>query len=97
MVVAAPDTLITTPAFIAQIADGIIANKGVKAVFVVSKISSTTIGLSARSNGQFNVMIISEELGGGGHFSAAGAQFKDYTINEVIELLKGVLNKTRGD
>jgi c-di-AMP phosphodiesterase-like protein len=33
-----------------------------------------------------------EKLGGGGHMSVAGAQFKDKSLEEVIELLKEAIN-----
>ena len=40
-----------------------------------------------------NVQLIMEKLGGGGHMTVAGAQFKDTTINNVIVELKETLDE----
>lgn len=87
VVAKAPEDLITESAFLAKISDFVLRHKGVKACFTVGKVKNNVIYVSARSN-NFNVMKIAEELGGGGHFSAAAAQFTDYTINEVIDRIK---------
>lgn len=83
----APEDMISESAFLAKISDFVLRNKGIKACFTVGKVKNNVIYVSARSN-NFNVMKIAEELGGGGHFSAAAAQFNDYTINEVIDRIK---------
>ena len=49
---------------------------------------SNEISISARSMGNFNVQLIMEALGGGGHQTMAGAQLKDVTVNEALDTLK---------
>ena len=49
--------------------------------------------MSARSIDEINVQIIAEELGGGGHINVAGAQLKNVEIEEVIDKLKGIINR----
>ena len=65
---------------------------GIKASFVLTEYKGT-IYLSARSIDEVNVQIIAEKLGGGGHISVAGAQFKDKTIESVREMLMTVIDK----
>ena len=52
-----------------------------------------SIIISARSNGNINVQLIIEKLGGGGHYDSAGAQIKDSTSREVIEKLKKAIDE----
>ncbi len=70
----------------AQGADSLLSIRGVKGAFVIVK-QDEEIFLSGRSMGEINVQIICEKLGGGGHLTGAGAQFKDCTIDDVKELL----------
>ena len=46
-----------------------------------------TVSISARSLGRINVQIIMERLGGGGHFTTAGAQLKGKSLNEAASML----------
>ena len=50
------------------------------------------IYISARSIDEVNVQLIMEKLGGGGHMTIAGAQLKDVTVDEAIELVKKTLD-----
>lgn len=61
--------------------------KGIKASFVIAQIDSNTFAISARSNGDINVQIIMEKMGGGGHFNAAGLQ----RTNTSLKALKDEL------
>ncbi len=45
------------------------------------------IFISGRSLGDTNVQVILEKIGGGGHMTVAGAQFKDKSMDEVKDLL----------
>ena len=47
-----------------------------------------TIFVSARSLGEVNVQVILEKIGGGGHQTISGAQFKNTNIEAVKELVK---------
>ena len=49
---------------------------------------SNEISISARSMGNLNVQLIMEALGGGGHQTMAGAQLKNETLSEALEVLK---------
>ena len=50
------------------------------------------VGISARSSGEFNVQVIMEKFGGGGHQNVAGAQVKNGDLMEIkqriIEIAK---------
>jgi len=65
-----------------QVADMLLNVEGVRVSFVLFSIEDG-IGVSARSNGDINVHIIMEELGGGGHQTVAGAQVKKASMEEV--------------
>lgn len=66
----------------AQTADMLLSIEGVRVSFVLFKIEDG-IGISARSNGDINVQVIMEQLGGGGHQSVAGAKIKQTDSAEV--------------
>lgn len=48
--------------------------------------------MSCRSLGAVNVQLIAEELGGGGHQTMAGAQFKDSSTGQVHQKLKEAID-----
>lgn len=66
----------------AQGADQLLTIEGVRASFVLFPIEGG-IGISARSQGDVNVQVLLEKLGGGGHQTAAGAQLKDITMKDA--------------
>jgi c-di-AMP phosphodiesterase-like protein len=72
-----------------QAADMLLNIEGVKVSFVLFPIENG-VAVSARSQGDINVQVIMEELGGGGHQTMAGAQVKqaglDTVKKRVIEL-----------
>lgn len=71
-----------------QAADELLTIKNVDASFVLYKTMSNEISISARSMGNLNVQLIMEALGGGGHQTMAGAQLKNETLSEALEVLK---------
>ncbi|HIW26196.1 MAG TPA: DHH family phosphoesterase [Firmicutes bacterium] len=71
----------------AQAADELLDVEGIKASFVLCE-DGDTIFVSARSLGEINVQVILEKIGGGGHQTISGAQFKGKTIGEVKEIVK---------
>ncbi len=77
-----------------QTADMMLAIKGVEASFVVAMDDNNDIAVSARSNGNVNVHAIMEQMNGGGHFSAAGLQRSNTTVQDVLAELKEVLQKS---
>lgn len=79
------------PVTTAQAADMLLDVEGVEASFAITRRSSEVVGISARSGGDFNVQLVMEELGGGGHLNNAAAQVKDQPIEAVVSRLKAVL------
>ena len=74
----------------AQAADELLSIKGVEASFTLFA-ADGEINVSARSLGDFNVQLVMEAIGGGGHLTMAGAQLKDITMEEAKKrLLKAV-------
>ena len=68
----------------AQTADMLLNVEGVRASFILFSLEDG-VGVSARSQGDINVQLIMEALGGGGHQAVAGAQVKNASITEVKE------------
>ena len=64
----------------------------VVASFVIFQ-NADSISISARSLGDLNVQLIMEQMGGGGHMTMAGAQFKNTKISEVREKLVDIISK----
>lgn len=76
----------------AQAANELLNVKGVKASFVCTPYNDQ-IYISARSIDKVNVQLIMEEFNGGGHMNLAGAQVRDKSLGEVIQLLKNIISK----
>ncbi len=76
-----------------QAADDLLGVADVKASFVIARMSGDEIALNCRSLGAINVQLIAEALGGGGHQTMAGAQFRDSTIEDVYNRLKEAIDK----
>ena len=70
----------------AQAADELLNIIGIKASFVISKLDEG-VYISGRSLGDINVQVILEDLGGGGHFTMAGAKMKNTSIDQAEILL----------
>ena len=85
-----PDRLYDRSA-IAKAANMCLTYKGVHAAFVIGKVSNKEIRLSARSDGTINVSLLSEKLGGGGHFTSAAASFSTNDLKSVKEKILVVL------
>lgn len=76
----------------AQAANELLNITGIKASFVLT-LYNQIIYISARSIDEVNVQIIMEKLGGGGHMNIAGAQLKDISMDDAVQLLKNTLSK----
>lgn len=72
-----------------QAADELLGITGVKASFVFYR-SDGLCYISARSLGSFNVQLIMEAVGGGGHQTMAGAQI-DASIEQAVEMVKNAI------
>ena len=78
-------------ATIAKAANMCLTYKGVHAAFVIGKVSQREIRVSARSDGTINVSLLSEKLGGGGHFTSAAASFIGTDLKTIKEKIIVVL------
>lgn len=85
------------PVTAAQAADTLLSLSGIEASFVISKRPDGKVGISARSTGEFNVQVVMEKLGGGGHLSNAATQVADATVAEVRQQLIDVLTPDESD
>lgn len=74
----------------AKSADELLNLAGISAAFVLCQINNE-IFISGRSLGDVNVQLIMEKLGGGGHFTVAGAQLQGISIEEAKKRLKYVI------
>lgn len=79
---------IVTRSVLAKAAEEILNIKDIKAVFVVGQTTESEISVSARSLNDFNVQIIMESMGGGGHFSKAAVQLYGTTIHAVKDIVE---------
>ncbi len=75
-----------------QAADEMLNITDIKASFVLCK-SEDCITISGRSLGEYNVQLVMEKIGGGGHLTIAGAQIYDKSITEALEILKNAINE----
>ena len=78
---------------LAKAANRAVSFKGINCAFVIGRTSEKEIKISARSNGNINVQILMEKMGGGGHFSMAAATLKETDINKVELNLIAVLDE----
>ncbi len=78
---------------LAKAADQLLTIKGNKAAFVIGRVSQKEIRISCRSDGTYNVQLVAEKLGGGGHLAAAAVSVEKTTIKDVGEILKKVLEE----
>lgn len=72
-----------------QAADELLGIEGVAASFVLYE-DSGRIHISARSLGGFNVQLVMEALGGGGHQTMAGAQLSGSLRDAKIQLINAI-------
>jgi c-di-AMP phosphodiesterase-like protein len=82
------DDDIITRTVLSKTAEEILSTKGVQAVFVIGRTNNNEVSISARSLQDFNVQIVMETMGGGGHFSKAAAQIPNTNVESVAEILE---------
>lgn len=75
----------------AQAADELLSIKGVDASFVLFP-DGGGISVSARSLGDFNVQLVMESLGGGGHLTMAGAQLQELSMEQALGRVKEAID-----
>lgn len=89
------DGRIYDPVIAAQVADSLLGVSGVEASYVITFRKENLIGISARSNGEFNVQVVMEQMGGGGHLSNAATQISGKTIADVHEEMLTIIKNAR--
>ena len=78
---------------LAKVADTLLFFNNIEASFVIGKIGKDTIGISARSLGNYDISKIMVKLGGGGTSQNGAAKFEKTTISKVEQDLKKVLKE----
>ncbi len=78
---------------LAKIANTLMNFNDIDASFVIGKRQDGGVGISARSEGNINVGIITEKLGGGGDICNAACHITDMSLSETESELKKVLNE----
>ncbi len=78
---------------LAKVADTLLFFNNIEASFVVGKIGKDTIGLSARSLGNYDICKILTKLGGGGDTYNGAARFENTTISKVEQELKRLIKE----
>ena len=78
---------------LAKVADTLLFFNNIEASFVIGKLNKNTIGISARSLGNYDISKILEKLGGGGDTTSGAAIFQDTTISKVEQELKKLLKE----
>lgn len=78
---------------LAKVADTLLFFNNIEASFVIGKIGKDTIGLSARSLGNYDISTILEKLGGGGDDYNGAAKFEGTTISKVEKQLKDIIKE----
>ena len=80
----------------AKAADKLLSVKGVRASFALIAIGGV-VHISARSTGDINVQLILEQLRGGGHYDAAGAQVEAKSMQDALGMLKKAIDSYLDD
>ncbi|MCP0887144.1 DHH family phosphoesterase [Ligilactobacillus sp. WILCCON 0076] len=97
-VVAGEESKSYDPVVAAQAADSLLNISGVEASYVITRRADGQIGISARSNGNINVQVIMEKMGGGGHLSNAATQISGGKITDTTkELLEILVNERENE
>ncbi|MDV4150807.1 DHH family phosphoesterase [Clostridium sp. AL.422] len=76
----------------ARAADELLNISGINVCFVLIEMNNSIV-ISGRSIGEYNVQVILEELGGGGHMNMAGAQLSNISVEEAKKILKKSIEK----
>ena len=76
-----------------SIRDTLLFFNNIEASFVIGKIGKDTIGISARSLGNYDISEIMVKLGGGGTKQNGAAKFEKTTISRVEQELKKILKE----
>ncbi|WP_153369004.1 50S ribosomal protein L9 [Candidatus Phytoplasma sacchari] len=77
--------------FLSTVSENLLNIKNIDAAFTICKLNENLVGISARSYNDYNVQIIMEQMGGGGHINSAATQIYCDDIEEVVIKLKNII------
>ncbi len=77
---------------LAKTADELLEIDNIIAAFAIGFIDGETVAISARSINNFNVQIIMEKFGGGGHLNNAAAQVKDASPDNISSKIEQIIH-----
>lgn len=80
---------------LAKMADTLLQFKGIEASFVIGSIGYNSVGVSARSMGNYPVATILEQMGGGGDTHDAAAKIQGNKVEEVEEEILSLIRKEK--
>ena len=78
---------------LAKVADTLLFFNNIEASFVIGHLNKDTVGLSARSLGNYDIEKILVKVGGGGDSTQGAAKFEGKTIKEVEKELKEIIKE----
>lgn len=78
---------------LAKVADTLLFFNNIEASFVVGRTGKDTVGVSARSLGNYDISKILEKLGGGGDAFNGAAKFEDTTVAKVSQEVKTLIKE----
>jgi ribosomal protein L9 len=76
---------------LAKTADELLEIDNIIAAFAVANINQETVAVSARSINNYNVQVIMEKFGGGGHLNTAAAQIKNSTPEAIAKQIEEIV------
>ncbi len=85
---------ITDRVQLAKTADELLEIDNIIAAFAIGFIAKETVAVSARSINNFNVQVIMEQFGGGGHMNNAAAQIKDTSPEEIASKIETIISES---
>ncbi len=85
---------ITDRVQLAKTADELLEIDNIIAAFAIGYLDSNTVAISARSVDDFNVSVLMEKFGGGGHLNNAAAQVKNSSVKEIVEKIEKIITET---
>jgi len=89
-----PEDDLTDRVQLAKTADELLKIDNIIGSFAIGNLGNDETAISARSIDKFNVSVIMEQFGGGGHLNNAAAQVKNTTIIELAEKIEAIINET---
>ena len=92
-IVIVPEEIETSRSLLAKVADVLLEIEDTIAAFAIGELAEGKVGISARSLEGFNVQVIMEKFGGGGHLNNAGAQIESEDVKQVRLDLLSYLNE----